>query len=230
MIKGLYISKAGMCARARHLDVIANNLANINTTGYKKDKLFYLRMREAQDALNDSASNELAKVEIMTDYSSGELKNTGNPLDLAIVGEGFFVVQTPQGDVYTRDGNFTLDAEGRLTTLDGYPVLGNGGEIQIVGNEIRIGEDGSITVDGEIVDKIRVVTFDDLTQLIKIGGNYFSDEQTNGAIEVSPEKIHIRQGYLENSNVNGIQEIVQMIELYRQFELEKLINDGGRVA
>ena len=243
MIKGLYVSKAGMLPRQRQLEINANNLANINTIGYKKDNVFFRHLIDSlqgKDSLN--GEREFANGEIATDFSCGPLQETGNLLDLAISDEGFFVIQTPQGNVYTRNGNFTLDPEGRLITQDGFLVMGSGGEIQLAGNNINIAENGSIIVDGEAVDKIRIVHFDDYSRLIKIGGACFSDEEGEAAIEVAPEKIQLRQGYLEGSNVTGIEEIVQMIELYRQFELgqkaiatqdstlEKLVNDAGRLG
>ncbi|GAB4373618.1 MAG: flagellar basal-body rod protein FlgF [Calditrichia bacterium] len=239
MIKGLSIAKAGMLPRQRQLEVNANNLANIDTIGFKKTSVFF---RHLLNSLKNQSEAETITSEAMVDFSPGPLKETGNPLDVAIAGEGFFVIQTPEGQVFTRNGNFTLSADGRLTTVDGYSVLGNGGEIQINGNEIKINETGAITVDGQAVDTIRVVTFEDLSELVQVGSNFFSPGDKADMMDLEPEKIQLRQGYLESSNVTGIDEIISMIELYRQFEfgqkvistqdqtLEKLINDTGRVS
>ncbi|HFE64939.1 flagellar basal-body rod protein FlgF [candidate division KSB1 bacterium 4484_188] len=242
MIKGLNVSKAGMLPRQRQLEIDANNLANINTIGYKKDEVFFRHLIDSLQASDEkNAKVSSASGEVITDFSSGSLRETGNPLDLAIVGDGFFVIDTPEGNVFTRNGNFSLDADGRLTTQDGYSVLGSGGEIQITGNEVRISEDGSILVDGQATDTLRVVRFENPTLLTKIGGTYFMDENDAGMMDVESTDLKVRQGYLEGSNVTGIKEIVQMIEIYRQFEmgqraistqdqtLEKLINDGGRL-
>lgn len=243
MIKGLYLAKAGMFGRTKKLDVIANNLANINTSGFKKDKLFYNRLVDAQNAIQNSGNSAgLRNAEMVTDYTAGELQQTGNPLDVAIVGDGFFEIQTPSGTAYTRNGNFSLDSQNRLITRDGSPVLGNGGEIQVAGNQVKISQDGSILVDGQSVDKIKIVSFEKPDMLTKMGSNLFADEGEAGLSEVEPDKVRIRQGFLEGSNVNGIEEMIQMIELYRKIELgqktlkaqdetlEKLINDAGRVG
>lgn len=241
MIKGLYISKAGMLPRQRQLDIVANNLANMNTVGYKKDQVFIRHLLDSVQAVTNENEMVLTRDEAQTDFSPGSLFETGNPLDLAIVGEGFFVIQTPEQNLYTRNGNFTLDGRGRLVTADGYPVMGSGGEIQLAGGDISFGEDGSLMVNGQAVDKIRVVRFEDPSQLTKIGGTYFTEERMGMAEDINPDKLQLRQGYLEGSNVTGIEEMVKMIELYRQFQmaqkavttqdqtLEKLINDGGRL-
>lgn len=242
MIKGLNVSKAGMLPRQRQLEIDANNLANINTIGYKKDQVFFRHLIDSLQATDEkNARASSASGDVITDFSTGSLRETGNPLDLAIVGDGFFVIDTPEGNVFTRNGNFTLAADGRLITQDGYSVLGSGGEIQIAGNDVRISEDGSVLVDGQATDTLRVVRFEDPTLLTKIGGTYFMDEDNAGMMDVESADLKVRQGYLEGSNVTGIKEIVQMIEIYRQFEmgqraittqdqtLEKLINDGGRL-
>ncbi len=242
MIKGLFISKAGMLPRQRQLEITANNLANMNTIGYKKDRVFFRHLIDSLQGQDQQAADEaMASGDVSTDFSTGPVRKTGNPLDVAIVGEGFFVIETPQGKVYTRNGNFTLDSQGRLITQDGYSVLGNGGEIQIAGNDVSINEAGDILVEGKAVDRIRVVRFEDPTQLLKIGSTYFSPEE-DAATVVQPEKVQLRQGYLEGSNVTGVSEVVEMIELYRQFELgqkaiasqdqtlDKLINDAGRMV
>jgi flagellar basal-body rod protein FlgF len=243
MIKGLYTSKAGMLSRQRQLEINANNLANINTNGYKKNQVFFRHLIDfMQGAKDGNADLKIAQGDEVLDFSNGPLRQTDNPLDLAVVGDGFFVVQTPQGEVYTRNGNFTLDTQGKLVTQDGYSVMGASGEVQISGSDVRISEDGTITVDGTEADKIRLVKFDDPTGLLKIGGTYFSDEDDAMPMDVAPESVELRQGYLEGSNVSGIQEVVEMIEMYRQFEmaqkavstqdqtLEKLINDAGRLV
>lgn len=239
MLKGLFIARAGMLPRQYQLDVIANNLANMNTVGYKKDKLFYRRLVDAMEpAKNDP--DQINRIDEITDFSTGNIRQTGNPLDLAIVGDGFFMIQTPDGDVFTRNGNFTLDPNGRLVTQDGYAVMGSGGEIQLAGNDFRITEDGKIMVNDEVVDSLRIVKFEDTTLLKKIGSSYFMDEDEAGMVDVSPDQIQVRQGFLEGSNVSGIEEMTQMINLYRQFELgektittqdrtlDKLINEAGR--
>ncbi len=242
MIKGLYVSKAGMLSRQRQLEVNANNLANMSTVGFKKNEVFFRHLLDASQATDAKKMDEsFAAGSEITDFSTGSIQETGNPLDLAIAGEGFFVIGTPRGEVYSRNGNFSLDTDGRLVTQDGFPVLGSGGEIQLAGNDVKVNENGDITVEDRVVDKIKIVQFEDPTLLTKIGGTYFTDEDQAMVYDLPPEKIQLRQGYLEGSNVSGMDEVVQMIELYQQFELaqkaissqdhtlDRLINDAGRV-
>ena len=135
MLKGLNISQAGMIPRQRQLEINANNLANITTVGYKKDNVFFRHLVESMDASPDESEKSAVKNgEVQTDFTAGSLQKTGNPLDLAIVGDGFFVVNTPDGEVYTRNGNFTMDSDGRILTADGFSVMGSGGEMQVKNN------------------------------------------------------------------------------------------------
>lgn len=236
MIKGLYINKAGMLPQQRRLDISANNLANINTVGYKKEVLFF---RKLIDAMGDSEDSQVFTTTSI-DFSPGELKQTGNPLNIAIAGEGFFVIQTEAGEVFTRNGNFTLDEQGRLVTQDGYPVMTDSGELQLAGQEIHFTEKGEIVVDNQVVGRLRLVRFDQPEKLVRIGSSYFRE---GDAIEneLTPEEVDLRPGYLEGSNVEPIREMIEMIELNRQYELgqksistqdktlDKLINQAGRL-
>ncbi|GAB4336190.1 MAG: flagellar basal-body rod protein FlgF [Calditrichia bacterium] len=243
MIKGLHIAKAGMLPQQRRLEVNANNLANMNTIGYKKDKVYFRNL--INEKLSEETDNDQAAANtgaVVTDFTRGSFKETGNPFDLAIDGEGFFVINTPKGEFYTRNGNFSLNPEGRLITADGYSVMGNSGEIQINGTDIRITDNGTIMVDGQNVDALRIVKFEDPTQIIKMGSSYFSQAEGADVIDMDASEIKIRTGFLEGSNVSGMEEMVSMIELYHQFEmgqkviasqnqtLEKLINDASRVG
>jgi len=240
MLKGLFIARAGMIPRQRRLEVVANNLANMNTIGYKKDELFYNKLIQAMAPDADGNMDTTYPLAEVTDFSPGILRKTDNPLDVAIVGNGFFTIQTEDGLVFTRNGNFALDSDGRLITQDGHPVLGKNGEIQISGGEVRITENGSVMVNGEVVDQLRIATFEDPTLLTKIGQNYFTDNDEAGMMLLSADEVHLKPGYLEGSNVNGIEEMVLMIGLYQEFELgqrtivtmdrtlDKLINDAGK--
>ncbi len=233
MLKGLYLSKAGMLPQKQQLEVAANNLANINTIGYKKEDIFF---RHLVNAVNAS---DPAQGEQKIDFSEGALRHTGNPLDAAIVGDGFFVVQTDQGEAYTRNGSFSLDGEGRLVTQSGDPVLSDSGELQIQGKSVKINEKGELLVDGQSVGRLRIVTFDDPQRLLRIGKNYFSQGDTVPS-DVPEDDVDIRGGFLEGSNVNGIQEMISLIDLNRNYELgqksiqsqdrtlDKLINEAGR--
>jgi len=238
MLKGLYINKAGMLPQQKRLEVAANNLANMNTIGYKKESVFFDKLIDAMAGEQENSVITTARI----DFSQGRLYETGNPLDVAINGEGFFVIQTEKGEVYTRNGNFTLDSEGRLVTRDGYPVMTDSGEFQITQitpGKVRFTERGEIVVDDQIVGRLKIVTFDDPNLLVRIGNSYFTEGDAS-EIELLPDEINIRPGYLEGSNVEGIQEMVEMIEINRQYELgqkaitvqdrllEKLINTAGR--
>ncbi|NIR48910.1 MAG: flagellar hook-basal body complex protein, partial [candidate division Zixibacteria bacterium] len=173
------------------------------------------------------------------DFSPGNLRKTDNPLDVAISGDGFFVVQTEEGNFYTRNGSFRLDATGRLVTQDGYSVLTDAGELQIHGGSVRLSESGEIVMNDQIVGRLRLVTFEDLRSLEKVGDAHFRLRE-GAELELPAAETNLRPGYLEGSNVNSISEMVSMIELNRQYELgqraiktqdetlERLINQAGR--
>ncbi len=183
-----------------------------------------------------------------TDFSPGELKKTGNPLDLALTGRGFFCVQTPDGIQYTRRGDFTINSDEVLVTQDGWPVLGASGEIQLKiakpsdqMREFSVSEDGFITVDGSQVDRLRIVDFTQSHALEKAGHNFYRGLNPN-ALEEVDEDFKVSQGFLELSNVNVVRMMTEMIEVLRGYESyqkmmrsvddmnAKLINDVGRSA
>ncbi len=133
MLKRLELAGRAMITNMAQMEAISNNLANINTSGFKKEKLFLQSLNEKLNALpNNAGSNNIQEPYAATivDFTQGSLKDTNHKLDVAIAGEGMFVIEAPQGEVYTRDGHFTLNAEKILTTIDGYPVLGEGGQIR----------------------------------------------------------------------------------------------------
>jgi len=225
MIKGIYASGSGMMPRMLKLEVIANNLANINTAGFKKDNIFVQIMKDTGVA-QTKGSGDLSGLNVReyTDFSEGSMNPTSNKLDLAIQGSGFFVAQTPNGLRYTRNGSFTLSANGTIVTSQGYPVMGAGGPLQIPDLEkmsqgdLSINETGEVTLDGKKIGRLQIATFDDPSVLKKDGGTYFSADSGEQLGAADGKNISIRQGYLEESNVNGIEEMVQMIELSRSFE------------
>ncbi|WP_075215639.1 flagellar basal-body rod protein FlgF [Mongoliimonas terrestris] len=204
----------------RKLDVIANNVANMNTPGFKRDALELDEYRMPVSRANtfpraDRIHSFVEDWTTSTDHAAGEIETTGNPFDLAIQGEGFFVVQTPDGERYTRAGDFMLDPEGRLITNDGKPVLGDGGEIVFAPNEtdVVIGADGSIATNQGNRGRIRMVTFADERALTKEGENLFSGE---GAVPA--EGGRVQQGALERSNVQSVIEMTRLIEVNRSYE------------
>jgi flagellar basal-body rod protein FlgG len=202
----------GLFRQERRHELIANNLSNAQTAGFKKDvPVFHRIFSEA------FSSYQLGEFETsVTSFQQGELQATRNPLDLAIEGEGFFKVKTPQGIRYTRSGNFRLNREGTLVQDSGYPVLGRTGEINLKGNQFSIDKDGTVYVDGASRDKIALVTFSDLNGLKKEGHALFKQESVQEEKEVPQSQVH--QGTMELSNINIMEEMVRMIDALRSFE------------
>lgn len=210
MISGMYNLIDGSMTQQLRFETIANNMANSNTNGFKKDIISFY---EALDMQSNSS----------TDFSPGPLRYTGNELDVALSSKGFFKVETPNGLRYTRDGAFSINAEGILVTGNGDTVLGQSGPITLENGEVYIGRDGQVVVNNESVDKILVVDFDDPQLLRKEGGSYYSYQGEKNGISTEADA-EIQQKYLEGSNVNPTQEVIKMIETYRAFEsVEKAI-------
>ena len=223
MNSGMYSALSGNLAAMNRLDVISNNLANVNTPGFKKDKMSFEGLLAG--SVNPPAVPQgmtadpvLQKGNIYTDYSAGPTSQSENPLDLALDGDGFFAVTTPEGVAYTRQGNFRSSVDGTLVTVDGYPVQGVGGAaIRIQGSRIEIDSVGGVTVDGTPAGAISVVDFEKPYALTKIGNSLF--------VPVDPQAVpplagnaRIRQGHIEGSNVESVSEMVQLIETNRYFE------------
>lgn len=213
MYKGIYIALSGAITKQKHMDILAQNIANVNTPGYKKERVAfrdYLIPLTNGSALLPDGRIMSGPPLVMTDFSSGELRKTGNPLDVAIDGSGFFALE---GNRYTRAGNFKVSSDGYLVTQSGIKVLGNGGPISLQGSRIEISPSGDVSVDGIVVDTLTIVDFPDKGVLKGAGeGTFVTEEQGQ---EIRPL---IRQGYLEDSNTEIIKEMVQMITTYREFE------------
>lgn len=231
---GLYTAFLGMRARQRTLEAQANNIANASTAGFKAERLIYNAFEAEKKGAGDT-QNLVAGVSASsgTDFSTGAIQQTGRSLDVAIEGDAFLQIQTPRGARYTRAGNLNLNADGQLVTKNGDLVVGETGAITVPpGGEISIGEDGSLAVNGQTFDKLKIVRFDNpANALTKEGDALFI---ATGA-EKPKENVDSRvmQGALESSNVNSISEMVAMINNNREFEsLQKnvtlLMNDIGR--
>lgn len=217
MISGLYTAASGFIARMEAMDATTNNLANANTTGYKADKpSFESYLASSQQTsggmpLLREAQNTGAKLAgTAIDMRSGGLQQTGNPLDVALEGEGFLAVQAPEGVRYTRNGSFSLDKDNRLVTRQGYPVLGQGGPIVISGAKVEITPSGTIAVDGSPLGALQVVEFSDAKGLVKEGENLFM--APDGAATAPATKTTVKQGYIETSNVNVVKEMIDLVE------------------
>ncbi|GAW31229.1 flagellar basal-body rod protein FlgF [Carboxydocella sp. JDF658] len=254
MIRGLYTAASGMVAQQKRMDTIANNMANVNTAGFKRDETVVEAFPQLLlSRLNDPGIPGAAKGEIrplvgglgtgarlqavLPIFTQGPLRQTEAPLDVAIAGDGFFVVQTPAGEAYTRNGAFQLDEQGYLVTSAGYRVLGQGGPIRVQpGSKVVIDEQGQVTANGQPVGKLRVVAFANPQALQKLGDSLF---QGTGATPLAEPVL--RPGFLEQSNVNPVLEMVNMLTAMRTYEagqktiqaedqlLEKAVNEVGRV-
>lgn len=216
-------------ALRRNLDVIADNVANITTDGFKRQALNFEefvmpKARASSFERSDRINTFVADWTTTTDFSNGSIEQSGNPLDVAINGDAFFAVQTPDGERYTRAGNFRIDNTGRLVTADGQPVLGEGGEILFEQNEvgIEIGADGSIASSAGGKGRLRIVAFEDSRALRKAGANLF---ETDAAPEIATG-VQVMQGAIERSNVSGVVEMTRMINATRSYEqITKVIKD-----
>ena len=205
--------KQAMIGQMDKNDVVANNLANINTMGFKKDFLFF-------DHLNKELKNRESEHQV-TDFAQGTLKETANPLDLAFSGRGFFAVEMEDGTGYTREGHFKLDNNGVLRDSSNRAILGESGAITLIGKDIKpqnitVTQNGEIYVDDIFIDRLQIVDFENSADLEKLGNNLFIANDEAEPIEVNEAVIH--QGFLEESNVNPADEMIQLIEVQRQFE------------
>jgi len=222
MLNGMMDSVKGCLKEETRMDVISNNLANVNVIGFKKDKLAFrdvlAQVGNGGKKVNTDESGRISEnISLKTDHSPGDLKATGNSLDLAISGSGFFKVNTPEGIRYTRKGNFILDPQGYLMTQRGFMVIGKEGIINLSNEGFLIDERGAISVNGQIVGQIDIVDFEDLKTLQKDGSNLYRNALDHPE-EILPPETKIMQGYVELSNVNVSEEMVQMIHSLRAFE------------
>lgn len=227
MDRGIYIAVAGAINQERVVETITNNLAGAGVSGFKRDiaifSIYTPKLPVGTFPVKERVFPDRGTSVI--DLSQGPLERTGNPLDLAISGEGFFVVQTPEGRRYTRMGNFILGRDGTLQTQDGYPVEGEGGVIRLTQGSISVAGDGTVSVDDEEIGRIRVVTFDDPSVLRKVGKGLFAPSR-QGINERPAEEATVMEGYLERSNVNPVKEMVSMIAALRAYEAHLKLIQG----
>ncbi len=221
MLRVIGLLAQSAISQMANLDVIANNLANANTVGYKRDEVLFSDFSQIFRKVLSENGLRMARLpygvkpgEVRTIIAQGPLRRTDNPLDLAISGNGFFVVQTPHGERYTRDGHFQLDKDGFIVTPDGSKVLGMNGPIKVGGGKVEVNYLGEVLVDGEIVDRLRILDFPKPYRLRKEGANLFISEETG----YEPKDCKILQGFLEESSVNPVGEMVKMITAHRAYE------------
>lgn len=245
MQRGLYIAATGMLSDVARQDAIASNLANVNTVGYKSDRvvnetfseLFLQNMKNGRDVGSLNLGTRVSG--IVTDFAQGAMRPTQQQLDVAIAGDGFFTVQTPQGLRYTRDGQFSRDAQGYLVTKTGAPVLNTGGQpIYIGSGDPTIDGYGRVFANGTLVGALNIATLD-MNSARKMGENFWTaDTVTNGL----PANSALRQGFVEASGVNSVKEMIEMIRTLRSYEssqkiitsidgtLDKAVNSVGVVS
>lgn len=241
--KGIFSAVSGAMAQSSRLDTIANNLANVNTTGFKKDRQVfseYLTSYEKQndviqvprvpasiESFYDMQGGDTAYVNpagTYTNFDQGALRSTGSPLDVAIEGKGFFEVSSPQGLRFTRSGSFQIDAAGRLVTKEGFPVLREGqGDpaqriIQTNSRNLTISKSGEIFDGGNNIGKLAVSTFAVDDDLQKVGGSLYGLKGNAVSGPVPAVEAKLAQGFLEGSNVNVVEEMTDMITANRVFE------------
>lgn len=233
MENALLIGLSRQMSLRRELDVVANNVANLNTTGFKADTAIFEEyiMPVASADQFTAPDRRLSFVQDRStwhDLSQGPVKQTGNPLDVAIDGSGFLVVQTPRGERYTRNGSFQINPAGELVTTEGFRVMGDAGPIQFQANDrdITIGRDGSIAVPGGVRGKLRLVSFQAAQRLQKDGSSTFA--APNGVQPQPAEFAHVIQGAAEQSNVRGVIEMARMIEVTRNYtQVATLLQQQG---
>lgn len=225
MLRGIYVAATGMLNEERRLDVIANNIANADTTGFKRsvtvnESMASLLLRRLGDGPAAPAIGTLglgvAQADARPVFTQGGFRFTGRDLDLALAGDGFFAVETAGGVRYTRDGAFSVSADGYVVTADGNRVLGATGPLQVgTAGKVTISESGEVAVDGAVKGRLRLAAFPPGTDLRREGDNRF--RVADGTAE-RPATAGVRAGYLEQANVQPVREMVEMISVMRAYE------------
>ena len=260
MVRGVYTGASGMIAQQERLDVVANNLANVDKPGFKRDTATFKAFPEMMAARTEDdgvvifplGSTDIRPYvgrmgtgvevnEVFTEWEQGSLRETGNQLDIPLSDKGFFAIETPHGERYTRNGSFLIDKDNYLVTKHGYKVMGENGYIQIKTNNYVIDEEGRVSVnkryqnnddfvqmtqnewkDEEILDTLKIVRFENERYLKKEGESFWVDTQISGPAYIAQKGIDrpkVLSRFLEMSNVNPINEMVRMIEVQRAYEL-----------
>lgn len=233
MIQGLYSAATGMVAIEDRQSITANNIANASTPGFKRHQSvqlgFYQVFRESQRQpmihnLEAAPGGGVKNVETFSHLESGVLRNTGNPLNAAIQGPGYFVVDTPRGDRFTRSGDFAVDVEGHLSTPGGFKVQAEGGgPIDVRGGMVNIDQGGAVSVDGIPAGRIRVVEFESPERLLREGDSLYAATEAVRQQMSDGANSSVQQANLEMSNVNLSQEMTGMILGLRAYEANQKV-------
>lgn len=252
-MNGFYPAVAGALAEDRKLELLTSNLANVTTPGFKQSDPVFRTVLAGQLSQDTAPAGDFSRPGILPlasdalpwvassviDLRPGVVRMTGNPLDLAIEGKGFFVVKTPWGEGYTRGGDFTRNQRGELATQDGYPVLGKSGPLLLGQGQLTVSSDGEVEVAGNSVGTLQLVKFND-PRLLEHGQDGLLRLTSGSPVPVSSQT-QVRQGYLEGSNVSVVGELTSMISSLRVFEsYQKVIQsqddatgtvmDAGRIS
>ena len=269
MIRTWYTGASGMMAQQLRLDASANNLENVDTDGYKRDITTFksfpeLLLRRMEDdgvyRIPPFGSSDAAPIigklgqgvefnELYTNFEQGAPKESGNDFDLALVGQGFFSIETPYGERYTRNGTFHLGKEGFLETKEGYPVLGENGRLRVQANNFKVDKEGRVWINaayaenpetlvsrddntwGEAVllDTLKLVGFEKDRFLEKQGSSFYKTSEFSGEAEILLQGIRpqVLQGFTEASNVNAVTEMVNLIEVQRAYEANQKVIQGA---
>lgn len=220
MNSGYYAACTGLLSRTQALETIANNLANTSTSGFRAthnvfSSLLATTGNSQLSELNQDANDFGVLSGTHVDTSQGALVHTGNELDLAMEGPGYFAVKTADGTKYTRGGNFRVSPQGQLITSAGDPLVGENGPVNIVGEPVSISTDGTVSVNGAISGRLKLVDFPPTTEIQSAGGTYYT---APAGSEIAGTTGRIRQGALESSNVNPVTSVVEMISAQREVE------------
>ncbi|HZP41922.1 MAG TPA: flagellar basal-body rod protein FlgF [Candidatus Binatia bacterium] len=247
MNRAVFSSLSGALAALDRLDAVAQNLANVNTVGYKGTRVvFEVRPPEetspgTHDPIVRDTSAQVVEAGTVRDFTQGPVRASGNPLDVAVTGDGFFVVATARGERYTRQGNFTLDRDGYLVTAAGDRVQGDGGDIRIGSGEVTIGTDGAVTVDGAQVGRVKLVGFGDHPNLVPEGASLYAPGPNEAPVAIPAEQVSLQPEAIEGANVDAVSSMIELVDVTRGFEtymraVERLdqlaaraINEVGRV-
>ncbi|MPM15883.1 Flagellar basal-body rod protein FlgG [bioreactor metagenome] len=234
MVRGLYTAATGMMVQRNKMDVLTNNLVNAETAGFKRDTLVtssfdqVMLSRIHDPNVSMYGGNPVGPYsfgthidELITSYLPGVMETTSQSTDLALVGDGFFAVETPAGERYTRGGSFSVDGEGYLVNQDGYYLLGQNGRVRVGSTDFLVGLDGAVSGSMANPDVLRVVSFEDTASLRKEGNNLYY--AYGDAAPAAAEDVIVRQGMLEGSNVQLADEMVNLLTVYRKYEASQKI-------
>ena len=226
-----YIALSRQMGLWKQMDVVSNNMANMNTAGYKQDDAVfssYLVQTKGAEGFGQVPLFFTQDFGTYRDFREGNFQETGNTFDVALQGEAFFAVETPQGEMYTKKGQFSLNADGMVVTKDGHPLLSETNEPFFIApgeSEITISENGDVSTEAGVIGRIKLVRFDDVQSLGKRGSSLFANDK-NTLMTVGDADTRVLQGKIEQSNVQPIVEMTKMINLQRSYEYVQQMIDG----